>query len=91
MPHDLAKRWRLKPSDEATVQRFADELKLSPLIARILSLRGFIDNDATRCYLSSSLRSDLPSPFEMAGMEAAVDRIVAAVTNNEQIGIWGDY
>ena len=91
MPPELAKRWRLKPTDDATIKRFADELKLSPLIARILTLRGFTDNDATRCYLSSSLRSDLPSPFAMAGMEAAVDRIVAAVTNDEQIGIWGDY
>lgn len=91
MPHDLTKRWRLKPADEATVQRCAEEFKLSPLIARILALRGFTDNDATRCYLSSSLRSDLPSPFEMAGMEAAVERIVAAVTKDEQIGIWGDY
>ncbi len=91
MSHDLAKRWRLKPTDDATIKRFADDLKLSPLIARILTLRGFTDNDATRCYLSSSLRSDLPSPFAMAGMDAAVERIVAAVTNEEQIGIWGDY
>ena len=91
MPHDLAKRWRLKPVDEATAKRFAEELKLSPLIARILTLRGFTDNDATRCYLSSSLRSDLPSPFEMADMDAAVRRIVDAVRNQEQIGIWGDY
>jgi len=91
MPHDLAKRWQLRPVDEATANRFAAELKLSPLIARILTLRGFIDNDATRCYLSSSLRSDLPSPFEMTDMDAAVRRIVDAVRNKEQIGIWGDY
>lgn len=91
MPPELAKRWRLKPTDESTVKRFADELKLSPLIARILASRGFTDNDATRCYLSSSLRSDLPSPFEMADMDAAVRRIVDAVRNQEQIGIWGDY
>lgn len=91
MPHDLAKRWQLRPVDEATANRFAAELKLSPLIARILTLRGFTDNDATRCYLSSSLRSDLPSPFEMADMEAAVRRIVDAVRNKEQIGVWGDY
>lgn len=91
MAHDLAKRWRLKPVDESTAQRFAEELKLSPLIARILTLRGFTDSEATRCYLSSSLRSDLPSPFAMADMDAAVDRIVSAVTQDEQIGIWGDY
>ena len=91
MPHDHAKRWRLKPVDQATADRFAEELNLSPLIARILTLRGFTDNDATRCYLSSSLRSDLPSPFEMADMDAAVRRIIDAVRNQEQIGIWGDY
>ena len=91
MPYEFARRWRLKPVDESTVKRFAEDLKLSPLIARILTLRGFTDNDATRCYLSSSLRSDLPSPFEMADMDAAVRRIVDAVRNKEQIGIWGDY
>ena len=91
MLHDVAKRWHLKAIDESTAHRFAAGLKLSPLIARILTLRGFTDNDATRCYLSSSLRSDLPSPFEMADMDAAVRRIVDAVRNNEQIGIWGDY
>jgi len=91
MPYEFARRWRLKSVDESTVKRFAEDLKLSPLIARILTLRGFTDNDATRCYLSSSLRSDLPSPFEMADMDAAVRRIVDAVRNKEQIGIWGDY
>jgi len=91
MPHDLAKRWRLKSVDESTVRRFADELAISPLIARILTLRGFADTDATRCYLSSSLRADLPSPFEMADMDVAVGRIVDAVRHKEQIGIWGDY
>ena len=91
MPPELAKRWRLKLTDETTVKHLADELKLSPLIARILASRGFTDNDATRCYLSSSLRSDLPSPFEMADMDAAVRRIVDAVRNRQQIGIWGDY
>jgi single-stranded-DNA-specific exonuclease len=91
MPHDLAKRWRLKPVDHSAANRFAEDLKLSPLIARILASRGFTDNDATRCYLSSSLRADLPSPFVMADMDGAVRRIVDAVRNREQIGIWGDY
>ena len=91
MSYDLAKRWRLKAVDALTANRLAEELKLSPLIAHILTLRGFNDNDGTRCYLSSSLRSDLPSPFEMADMDTAVRRIVDAVRNQERIGIWGDY
>jgi single-stranded-DNA-specific exonuclease len=54
-------------------------------------LRGFADTDSARCYLSSSLRDDLPSPFVMADMERAVERIFAALKNKQQIGIWGDY
>ena len=55
------------------------------------ALRGFVDAESARRYLSSSLSKDLPSPFEMADMEAAVRRIVDAITKREQIGIWGDY
>ncbi|HEY6999576.1 MAG TPA: single-stranded-DNA-specific exonuclease RecJ, partial [Candidatus Binatia bacterium] len=39
----------------------------------------------------SSLREDLPSPFEMIDMEPAVARLVRAIEDKEQIGIWGDY
>ena len=91
MPTDLAKRWVLKEADENTVARYGEQLKTSPLLSRILTLRGFADTDSARCYLSSSLRDDLPSPFVMADMEPAVERIVAALKNKEQIGIWGDY
>jgi single-stranded-DNA-specific exonuclease len=91
MPIDLAKRWVIKEVDNETVARFTTQLKTSPLLSRILTLRGFADADSARCYLSSSLRDDLPSPFVMAGMDPAVERIVGALKNKEQIGIWGDY
>ena len=57
----------------------------------MLALRGFVDAESARRYLSSSLSKDLPSPFEMTDMEAAVRRIVDAIKKREQIGIWGDY
>jgi len=85
------KRWILKEADDETVSRYARELKTSPLLSRILALRGFADSAAARCYLSSSLRSDLPSPFAMADMERAVERIVTALAAQQQIAIWGDY
>jgi single-stranded-DNA-specific exonuclease len=91
MPTDLAKRWVLREANPQIVANYCQQLKTSPLLSRILSLRGFADADAARCYLSSSLRDDLPSPFVMAGMEPAVERIVAALTSKQQIGIWGDY
>ena len=91
MSSKLLKRWVLKRVDEATVASHSERLKVSPLVARILVLRGCVDLESARRYLSSSLRSDLPSPFEMADMEAAVRRIVEAIQRKEQIGVWGDY
>ena len=91
MPKGLQKRWVIKQVDSQSVLRQADQLAISPLLARILILRGFTDELTARRYLSSTLRADLPSPFEMAGMEPAVRRVVAAIRNQEQIAIWGDY
>jgi single-stranded-DNA-specific exonuclease len=91
MPPRLLKRWSVKEVDAETVARHAALLDISPLLARILILRGCGESESGRRYLSSSLRSDLPSPFAMADMEPAVKRIVGAIKNREQIAIWGDY
>jgi single-stranded-DNA-specific exonuclease len=91
MPTGLQKRWIVKEVDPQTIARHAALLNLSPLLARILILRGCGEAESGRRYLSSSLRNDLPSPFVMADMEQAVQRIVAAIKNREQIAIWGDY
>ena len=91
MLQEHSKRWVFKDADPEIVGSYAAELKTSPLLSRLLVLRGFSDTGAVRRYLSSSLSKDLPSPFEMAGMETAVRRIVEAIKNRQQIGIWGDY
>ena len=91
MPSDLFKRWILKSAEEGIVACQSERLKISPLLARLLVLRGLADPDSAKRYLSSSLRSDLPSPFTMTDMEPAVKRIVHAVREHEQIAVWGDY
>src|SRR6266508_5459457 len=91
MPTATRKRWILKEADEEIVDQYVANFKISRLIARVLTLRGFADTDSARRYLSSSLRTDLPSPFEMADMEPAIRRLVEAIKNKQQIGIWGDY
>ena len=91
MPGDVTKRWVLKVADDGIVARQSEQLKVSLLLARLLVLRGLADLDSAKRYLSSSLRSDLPSPFTMADMEPAVERIIHAIKNQELIGVWGDY
>lgn len=87
----MEKRWILRDTDTSLVAALARDLKLSPLLARILVQRGFTETGAAQSFLSSTLRSDLPSPFLLAGMETAVERLVRAVENHERVCVWGDY
>jgi single-stranded-DNA-specific exonuclease len=87
----MLKRWQLRQADEGAVARLAEELNVRPLIASLLAHRGIIEPDAARRYLSSSLRSDLPSPFLMTGMEKAAERLAQAVAAGELLCVWGDY
>lgn len=87
----MQKRWILKQADEGTVALLSGTLKVPALVARLLAHRGFTEPEAAKRFLSSTLRSDLPSPFLMADMERAADRLVHALQNKELICIWGDY
>jgi len=91
MPPAPRKRWLVREADPPAVARHSEHLKVPPLLARILILRGYPDGQSAKRYLSSSLREDLPSPFDMIDMEPAVVRLVRAIEDKEQIGIWGDY
>jgi len=87
----LSKRWLLRTADESLATNLALELSLSPLVARLLVQRGFDDVGSARRFLSSTLASDLPSPFLLAGMDDAVQRISEAMLQGEKVCVWGDY
>ncbi len=53
-------------------------------------MRGIQDVDSAQRYLAPAL-SDLHSPYLMAGMKAAVERLDAAIERKEGILIYGDY
>jgi single-stranded-DNA-specific exonuclease len=94
-------RWVLKTADEASVQTFAAALiaqtslglknpELAATVARLLLTRGISGIDAAQPFLAPSL-SHLHSPFLMAGMKLAIDRVETAIDNKETILIYGDY
>jgi single-stranded-DNA-specific exonuclease len=82
--------WESLPCDEAAIARLTGDLKVSPLTARLLCIRGMGDPDDARRFLAPSL-DDLHDPFALAGMHDAVARILAAVERKERIAIHGDY
>lgn len=83
-------RWILRTPDETTVHRLAAETRVSELLARLLVNRGVAEVEAVESYLEPKLRG-LRSPFELAGMSEAVDRLIGALVDKEPIAIWGDY
>ncbi len=83
-------RWRHLTADSAEIDRLCQEAKLSPVLARLLILRGIKTAAAASTYLKPSL-DQLHSPYQMRGMTVAIERLSSAITNKEQILIYGDY
>lgn len=82
--------WHLADIDDAVVEALADTLSLSPLVARVLALRGVTAADDAEVFLRASL-ADMPDPALMADIDRAAERIVAALRDGDKITIYGDY
>ena len=89
VPEETGKRWVEVAGGEGAAA-LAGALGLHPLAARVLASRGHARPDDARAFLEASL-ADLPDPFLMKGMEAAVERLVRAVEGGEKIAAYGDY
>ncbi len=83
-------RWTHLTPESGTVQQLQKEAGLSPLLARLLSLRGIGSADQAAAFLAPSL-NQLHSPYLMRGMREAIERISAAIANKENMLIYGDY
>jgi single-stranded-DNA-specific exonuclease len=68
----------------------AGELGLHPVAARVLAARGHGTPEAAQKFLSDAL-TDLPDPFLMKGLPAAVERLARAVRNQDAVTLYGDY
>src|SRR5215469_13850082 len=83
-------RWNQLAADKSTIDRLSAEAHVSPLLARLLTLRGITDAADAGRFLSPSL-GQLYSPYLMRGMDVAIERLSSAIANKEQILIYGDY
>ena len=84
------RRWIETAVDAGAAARLAAALKLHPLAARVLASRGYDAPEEAETFLAARL-SDLPDPFTMKGMDAAVARITRALEAGERIVCYGDY
>src|SRR5712671_3099740 len=87
-------RW--SPGEAATAagaeqgSRLAAELGLLPAVGRALWARGVRDAEAAQRFLEPRLEQ-LPDPFGLKGIDAAVARVQRALEAREAICVYGDY
>ncbi len=87
------KVWAYKDIDESEVDKLSEEAGISRLLAKVFVSRGISGHEAVgyvKIFLKPEI-SSLHDPFLMDGMENAVQRILKAVKNHEEILVYGDY
>src|SRR6266540_824407 len=86
----IGPRWDTLACDDAGAESLAATIGVAPIVARLLCQRGLSDPEAATRFLNPSL-DQLHDPMALAGMRAAVDRILGAIARRERIAIHGDY
>jgi single-stranded-DNA-specific exonuclease len=82
--------WEAHACDEACATTLAHELKVSPVVARLLAIRGLGSVDDASRFLNPSLEH-LLDPMRLADMAPAVERLLRAIEQRERIAVHGDY
>ena len=68
-----------KPVDEARVSQLTEALGVSPVVSRLLAVRGYIDIDEAKRFLRPRL-DQLHDPALLTGIDRAVTRLSRAMS-----------
>ncbi|MFT0714095.1 single-stranded-DNA-specific exonuclease RecJ [Flagellimonas lutimaris] len=84
-------RWTVKPKpSQENIDNLSKALGVDDLIAQLLIQRGITNYDEAKAFFRPEL-NQLHDPFLMKDMHKAVERIGQAMTNHENILVYGDY
>jgi single-stranded-DNA-specific exonuclease len=83
-------KWEVVEPQSQASQSLATALKVSPILAQLLWNRGFKDEVSAKVFLNCQLR-DLADPFLLPDMDRAVERVLKAIEQDEEIVLYGDY
>jgi single-stranded-DNA-specific exonuclease len=84
------RRWTWRPSDPRTGLGIAQRLGVPEMVGRLLAARG-VGLEHAGDYLEPTLRALMPDPAALIDMDAAADRLAAAVRSGEHVAVFGDY
>lgn len=82
--------WQEKPFDERLSKAIKQHYNLSQVLSDLLSARN-ISLPEVEEFLEPKIKTALPDPFELGGVEIAVDHVIKAISQNKKITIFADY
>lgn len=89
----MTNKWQLltlTSEEEAQKEDLAEQLGISPILARLLLKRGITDSKEAKKFFRPQL-TDLHNPFLMKDMDLAITRLNKALGKKERILVYGDY
>jgi single-stranded-DNA-specific exonuclease len=86
----MKKHWQMLQPDPKILRQLSRELNCHPVTAAVLANRRITTASDAAAFLRVSLKNLRP-PSAMIDIQAAVNRIYAAITGNQKILIFGDY
>ncbi|MGI8907291.1 MAG: single-stranded-DNA-specific exonuclease RecJ [Candidatus Sumerlaeaceae bacterium] len=84
-------RWEYREAQPDSAQLLRESLGISAVVARVLANRGLISNSGELEQFVRPSLTTLHDPFALAGMRAAVDRLLQAKHRGEKVLVYGDY
>ena len=87
----MNKKWQIFEPDKNKIEEIKSKYKVNQLLATILANRNILKEEDIINEFLNPTRNDFYNPFLITDMDIAVNRIIKAIENKENITIYGDY
>ena len=84
------KSWILSKYNQKDLTFIKENFSLDEITSKLLSIRN-IKKEEINSFLNPLIKNFLPNPNNLLDMEKSTLRTIEAISNNEKIGIFGDY
>lgn len=82
--------WSYASAERSAIRALSDELDIPPLVAQLLYIRGATTPELAYQFLNPSPEY-LSDPFDLSGVDRAVERLRIARERGENVLVFGDY
>ncbi|MBF0590963.1 MAG: single-stranded-DNA-specific exonuclease RecJ [Nitrospirae bacterium] len=86
----MQKKWIINRTNRDFVDYLSKAAGISPIVTQIMINRNIKTPDKVKDFFTASL-SSLSDPYELPGMDRAVERIRSAISSGQRMLVHGDY